>query len=373
MRSLSIRRLSIRSLRAYVSLTAFVALLTILSSCDVHQFPEPKPVNPTPGPDLPEETTMVPLDLVYYPQLYVWEHEYNPLSGKIREMYPDSRIYPDYPGTTDRYDNTQLVGVMDVHVKVFLASNASRLVKEEEFTFELNGSAYDTSLQIELPVDTEYSLHVWAHLRDSHEALAFYDPADFNKVMLIGDNYKGNTDYRDGFSGTINVDTKNEEQQPKVVPMTRPMGKFELVTIDLSEFLDRETTRRSLATRATADEYHVVISFPYYFPSSYSVIDDRLENAASGVSFITKMTVTGDSDASLGFEYVMLNDDKDGAVQVRVDIYDPSFTHVAGSTTLSIPMKRDCHTVLRGAFLSEQNEGGVGIDPGFNGDHNIIP
>ena len=340
-------------------------------SCDaVHQFPEQKQ-EPDPGPVLPDETMMVPVNLNYAPEFYVWEYEYDPILGKVKESYPDADMFPDYPGTTSTYDNTMLQGIMDVHVKVYLNSSSSSLVKEETFSFALQGNRYDTSFQIELPVDTRYRLAVWSHLREHSEAGAFYDPSDFNKVGIVGTTYQGNTDYRDGFSGTVELDTYSEASDPYEVAMTRPMGKFEFLTIDLSEFLQRETRRRSLATRASADEYIVVVSFPYYYPSSYSVLDDRLENSLAGVSFKTKMTVTGDSEASLGFEYVMLNNISDGGVQARVDIYDPNNEHVAGSTTLTIPMRRDHHTVLRGAFLSEQNEGGVGIDPDFEGDFNV--
>lgn len=347
--------------------------LGLLSSCDVHQFPEPKdPDQPAP-PLWPEETMTVPLDIVYNPDFYIWEHIYDPNLGSIEEAYPEAMIYPEHPATTSKYDNTLLKGVMDVHVKAYLASGTTQIVKEQTFSFTLNGNSYDTSCEIELPVDTRYQLAVWSHLRTNEEALPFYNSSDFNRVALIGDNYNGNTDYRDGFKGKILIDTYSEPTTPYVVNMTRPMGKFEFVTIDLSEFLDRETTRRSLATRASADEYIVMISFPYYLPSSYSVLDDRLENAATGVSFRTRMTVESEKVASLGFEYVMLNNIDDSAVQVRVDVYDPSYTHVAGSTTLTVPMKRDRHTLLHGTFLSEQNQGGVGIDPGFNGDHNVIP
>lgn len=347
-------------------------VMSALTSCDVHQFPEPKDPKPD-TPIYPEETVMVPLQLIYSPHFYLWEHEYDPILGKIMESYPDVEIYPEHPGTTSRYDNTLQKGVIDVFIRAYLESNSNIIVKEQTISYELTGNSYDTALQVELPKDTRYRLAVWSHLRNESESNPFYDASNFHRISIIGENYAGNTDYRDGFSGVISVSTYSESTTAHVVPMTRPMGKFEFVTLDLSEFLDRETSRRSLATRASAEEYNVVISFPYYFPSSYSLLDDRLENSASGVSFRTKMTVNGINEASLGFEYVMLNDLDDTGVQARVDIYDPSYTHVAGSTTLTIPMKRDRHTLLRGYFLSENGEGGVGIDPGFNGDHNIIP
>lgn len=371
-------RSSLKSLTSQISLTTLISLISLtflptLTSCDVHQFPSPKE---EPGPDLPEETMNVPLNIVFdSPDFYLWEHYYDPMKGNIEELYPDVEVFEGYPGVTEKYDNTLGKGIIDVTIKAYLANNTSRLITEKTFSFDLNGDPYDRTLDIELPVDTQYELAVWTHFREHSEALPFYDTTDFNKVQIIGSNYKGNTDYRDGYSGLLRIDTYSEKIEPVTVIMTRPMGKFEFLTLDLSEFLDRETNRRSLATRASAEDYIVIISFPYYYPSSYSVWDDRLENSASGVSFRTRMTVTGETEASLGFEYVMLNNVSDSGVQTRVDIYDPSMTHVAGSTTLTIPVKRDHHTLLRGYFLSEDNEGngGVGIDPGFSGDHNVIP
>lgn len=362
-------------MRFYPIMVMLITLLAFLSSCDVHQFPEPQitPDNPEKPdiPDLPEEKVEVPLHLVYMPHFYVWEHEYDPMRGKIKELYPDETTFPNHPGTSSLYDNTLTEGVMDVHIKAFLDNSSGKLVAEKTVTLDLENGSYDGYVSIDLPIDTEYKIGVWTHLRESKEAPHFYNASDFNRVKIISDNYKGNTDYRDAFSGDIKADTYSEATEPYEVAMTRPMGKFELVTIDLSEFLDRETSRRSLPTRARAEDYNLIISFSYYFPNSYSLFDDRLENSASGVSFETKMTVNGVNEASLGFEYVMLNDISDAGVQARVDIYDPNYTHVAGSTTLTIPMHRDRHTLLRGAFLSELNDGGIGIDPDFEGDFNV--
>lgn len=346
-----------------------VSLSMILTSCDVHQFPEKVK-------EEEKEIILVPLQIVFdSPDFYLWEHVYDPMNGSIREQYPDLEIFPGYPGVSQKYDNTLTSGVIDVTIKAYLASNTSVLMAEDTFTYDLHGDPYDRKLDMALPVDTEYELAVWTHFREHAQGFPFYDTSDFNKVQLIGDNYKGNTDYRDGYSGILYIDTYRDEnsdgEKTYTVTLTRPMGKFEFLTIDLSEFLDRETSRRNIPTRARAEDYVVVVSFPYYFPSSYSVIDDRLENSLAGVSFSTRMTVTGESEASLGFEYVMINDITDGGVQAKVDIYDPSMVHVAGSTTLTIPVRRDHHTLLRGAFLSEDNEGGIGIDPDFEGDFNI--
>lgn len=361
--------LGVRSWKTFIACSTLVALLALLSSCDVHQFPDEK------EPDLPVETVKVPLHLVFDTDFYVWEHKYDPVTGKIVEEHPDANEFANHPGATSKYDNTITEGVMDIFVKAYLdetkGSRSDVPVLEKEFTFILGNDTYDRDLEIDLPVGQNYKLAVWGHLRHHENAGHFYDASNFNKVSIIGSNYSGNTDYRDGFAGKINLDTYEVSSDAYTVNMRRPMGKYEFITLDLSEFLDRETSRRSKTTRASADEYNVIISFTYYYPSSYSLLDDRLENSVAGVNFQTKMTVTGTSEASLGFEYVMLNNIKDAAVQTKVDVYDPSYTHVAGSTTLTIPMGRDVHTVLRGYFLSEEGEGGIGIDPDFDGEFNL--
>lgn len=342
----------------------FLTMLTLVA-CDVHQWPEPY----EPEPELPPVLT--PISLEFLTDFYVWEHLYDPVQGKVEEVYPSLTIFPDYPGTSSKYEGVVPEGLVQVYAKVVSASNPSQYMAEGAFTHDIIDGNYDTDFEMELPGSGIYDVVVWIQLLAPEQTAPFYDASSFSQIHIIPANYRGNTDYRDGFRGRIRIDAATEVNGRYVVRMDRPMGKFELVTTDLSEFLDRETVARKLTTRAVPEDYRVVISFPMYYPSSYSALDDRLENATTGVSFETQMTVTGISEASLGFEYVLLNNITDGAVQARVDVYRLDGTHVAGSTTLTIPMRRDHHTLLRGAFLTIEGNGGVGIDPGFNGDHNV--
>lgn len=352
--------------RFLVNVISVLCLVAALTGCDVHQFPEQKQLPP---PDV--VAVRVPLRIVYAPDFYIWEHKYDPILGTVEEVNPSLNIFPGYPGTSSKYSNIVPIGLVQAYVKVFPKSNPTRCVAEKVFTYEINGSSYDTDVEMELPDLDVYDIVVWSQLLEYSEAAPFYDPTSFSKVHIIPENYKGDTDYRDGFRGKITVDATTPVIEEHVVQMKRPMGKFELVTTDLSEFLDRETRARKLSRRASAEDYRVVIAFPMYYPNSYSAMDDYLENATTGVAFETSMTVTGTSEASLGFEYVMLNDIPDGGVQTNVTVYRLDGTRVAGSAMFTVPMRRDYHTVLRGAFLSMEGNGGVGIDPGFNGDHNV--
>lgn len=348
----------------------FQALLAVVAlvGCDVHQWPEPHEAVEPVLPDMPKVT--MPLRLVYEPDFYVWEHKYDPVQGKVEETAPSLDVFPDYPGTSSKYPQLVPSGLVQVHVKVFPTSNPSLCVAEQAFTYEV-GDSYDTDLELEFQGTDTYDVVVWSQLLEDAEMPPFYNPSNFSKIHIIDENYRGNTNYRDAFRGALRVNATTGTGIRHVVHMRRPMGKFELLTTDLSEFLDRETVVRNLPTRASAEDYRVLISFPMYYPNSYSAKDDRRENAIGGVAFETRMTVTGYSEASLGFEYVMLENSPDGGVQARVDVYRFDGTRVAGSSTFTVPMRRDHHTVLRGAFLSMEGSGGVGIDPGFNGDHNI--
>lgn len=356
-------------------LLSLLLIIMALQACDVHQWPEPIIDEPAPDTDM----TTVRLRLVYEPDMYLWEHHYDPLTGRVEEDDPTLDANPDHPGTSQRYSNVQPSGVQIVNVKAY---RNGRLAANASFARDIDGISYDHDIDIELPSGGTFEVVVWTHLLADPADNPFYDPADFNRVAIINDNYIGNTDFRDGFRGRTTVTTSANEEvndearrdadEATVVTLRRPMGKFEILTTDLSEFLDRETARRGIARRARADEYRVIISFPMYYPSSYSAFDDRLENSVGGMRFTTSMTVTGESEASLGFDYVFINNIADAGVQARISVFYLDGTQVASSSTISIPLRRDHHTLLRGAFLSMDSGGGVGIDPSYNGDHNIL-
>lgn len=350
---------------------------TMLTSCDVHQFPEASlpdtPVTPTP-PEDPAETSIMKLRLVYSPDLYIWEHTYDTQTGKITEQNPSLDLFPDYPGTSDKYSNVIDGAVMEIHVKV-VDNRSNEVAYETYYKTADEETGYDTEVSLELESGKDYTVTAWSHLLENDAAFPFYDASDFNSVKLVEERFAGNTDYRDGYRGKVTVTAAELDNVTKDVPMSRPMAKFEFVTTDLSEFLEIEAARRGASTRSISEDYIVVISYPAYYPDSYSAYDDRLENANGGYNFTsvisTEVNITGENEASLGFDYVLVNNIDDAAVQAQLAVYDKDGNKVASTSMLTIPLRRDHHTVLRGTFLTTNGGGGIGIDPGFDGDHNI--
>lgn len=348
--------------RRFCLSVALAALLSLLCGCDVHQWPSPEI----------DYLSHVTLRLRYDTDFWVWKHVYDPKQNEFPvEMYPDSDFDPGHPGTTAVYDNTRPSGVMDVRVAVYRSGSRSNSVAEYRFLRDVS-DGYDCEVDVALE-GGNYEVVVWSHLLEDADSAPFYSVSDYYMIGIIDENYVGNTDYRDGFRGRAGFDLPDlasSEGQVCEVEMRRPMGKFEFETIDLSEFLDNETKRRGLSTRATAEEYNVVISYPYYYPNGHYVLRDDI-TSGSGYRFTTGLTVTGESEASMGFDYVFINNIPDGRVQAQVSVYDLSGNLVSNSQVITIPIRRDHHTVLRGAFLTMNSSGGVGIDPDYDGDHNV--
>lgn len=356
-------------------------LALMATSCDVHQFPEPPkaedpdfPVVPDPGPgpepDDPDKYLNLNIRLNYHTPIYLWEHIYDPKTGEVKEQYPDGGVDQKHPGTTDLYPGRLSDGVKNVAIQLFQGSSFSSYLRLEEITHSL-----EQDYELDIPVKImpgQYDIVAWSDLNESEKDNRFYDTSNFGNIKINYDVYKANTDFRDTFRGKRQFNLQ-EDNSTVEVDMLRPMAKYEFVTTDLSEFLDRETERRNLPTRATMDDYQVKIFYSTYHPSSYNALEDWLSDSTTGVNFVTNVTITGESEASLGFDYVFINDIKDAGVQATIVVYDLQGNSVAQSQKITVPLRRDHHTVLRGAFLTINGNGGVGIDPGYNGDHNVIP
>lgn len=364
----------------FFGLFMMMAFLCFISSCDVHQFPEPiddKPtLPPDPGkpddPPIPEDPDLhVDLDVkvIYKTSMYLWEHYYDPKIGEVVEAYPEQAVDSDHPGTTDMYEGKLTQGLKQLTAK-FYVPGYTTYQRLEEFVTPLS-EGYDQTLPVRL-MPGDYDVVVWSDFREKDSDSRFYDSSDFNSIKINYTDYSGNTDYHDSYRGRAAF-TLGESGGEVEVEMRRPMAKYEFVTTDLSEFLDNETLRRGLSTRASIDDYEVKIFYSTYHPSAYNAMNDWLTDSETGISFNTEVTVTGESEASLGFDYVFINGTDATGVQAMIVVYDKAGNNVAQSVQITVPLKRDHHTLLRGAFLTMNGSGGVGIDPGYNGDHNYFP
>ena len=349
-------------MRRTLNIIATVLTALIVCGCPVHQWPEPNPA------------TMI-LHLRYEPDLWVWPHSYDPAIGMVTEDDPEHGTDEEHPGTSGRYSGELHSGVMRIVVRAYLPGDTDNAVKEYTFTRDID-EGYDCDLPLDLD-DGDYNLIIWADMRgrktDSHS----YDPSDFHRVRrMLGEEYKANSDHLDTYRGQTSIELRTSSRYTKELEefsatMRRPMAKYEFITTDLSEFLEQEGIRRNLSSRAAIEDYVIEVNYSAYLPSSYSAVEDRLENSSTGVRYSSEVLITGESEASIGFDYVLLNKTMQGSVMAEISVYDMNGERVARSQQIKVPLRRDHHTVLRGAFMTILAQGGVGVDPDYDGDHNV--
>ena len=337
----------------------------LLSACDVHEWP-----------DNPEQLPLViALD---YDKLYLFDTNMTPW-----EHYYDGSETVE-KGYGEEYDNRLENGSKRYVIRIYPVSQKQRTAQQHVIEYIIEKDLKH-GYEHEIPVDLapgDYDIMVWSDMNPvGWSGDYFYTVENFAEISLQGKHH-GNCEWRDAFRGTTRVSI-----QPYIldrgtdhieVEMKRPLARFELITTDLKEFVDKEleylmseaTTRGEIApTRVNIDAYKIVIYYSGYMPNTYNMYTDRPVDSAVGVSFESKINPLDEKEASLGFDYVFVNG-KESAVTVQVGIYKGDEL-LAMSRSFNVPLKRSHNTVFKGSFLMEDASGGITINPDFDGNHNI--
>ena len=336
--------------------------LWLLPACDVHEWPEEVP--------LTKEHFTVLLD--FDTDMDSQDFFYDARSAELVSGYEMRYTLKAFP-----YESTRNVdGTRSV-------SRAA--MWEYSFTRAVALNDYDCQISLQIPKG-EYTLMVWADfVKKGTKGHYFYNPDNFSEIVLHGD-HKANTDLRDAFRGTKAVEIyevkPNEEAADIVIPMERPLAKFTVVTTDLREFFEREEEAARQRAEARGEEYEegrsinlsdyqVVFYYSGFMPCAYSMFTDRPIDSKTGVKFYSKLEQISEDEARMGFDFVMVNG-TDASVMVTMGLLDADGNPVSSSDEINVPLHRSVNTIVRGKFLMQEAGGGIGIDPSFNGDHNII-
>lgn len=334
--------------------------ILLLSACDVHEWPE------TP------EFVKMHLRLNYETDMTEWEHLYD--GAEVIEQ-----------GYGETYDNHRDYGKIRYIVRTYPVSEKMRTTSDytQEFVFTKDISeGYDHEVTLDL-LPGNYNVMVWSDLVQTSGDSHFHNADNFAEIRLQGD-HKGNNDYRDAFRGSNNISLVADimEHLPDTldIAMQRPLAKFEFLTTDLKEFVNKEfeylqkeaATRGELPpTRVNTDDYKVVFYYSGFMPNTYNMNTDKPVDSKMGVLFESKLEILSENEASLGFDYVFVNGKK-SAVTVQIGLYDKEDRQLALSDPINVPLQRNHHTMLKGSFLMSQASGGITINPDFDGNHNIL-
>lgn len=339
-----------RSSRLY-SVILFAATLFVAWGCDVHEWP------------YPSDTVPLHLRLDCQTEMTRWEHTY--AKGEVSEL-----------SLGDAEPSEREIGEMRYVVRAFAAENSRSSDREAvaEFIFTKSISdGYHHEETILLPPGN-YNIAVWADMRGTTDDNTYYNIENFASISLEGD-YRACDDYRDAFRGRGSVslvaDIYDRAPDTLDVSLMRPLAKFEMVTTDIVEFVEREIKRASATRTIRVEDYEVRFYYVGYAPISYNHFADQPANAVTGLLFSSLLSLLNEHEASLGFDYLFTYD-YDTTIAVQVGLYNKQGKQLSLTEPIDVPLRRSHHTVLRGEFLLSEAAGGVVVNPDFDGDHNIV-
>lgn len=318
----------------------------LLGGCGVHELPEDGGVDPTtvhtkivllPGAD------MTPFDIPEFSTRTADSREYE--VRYIVEVYAD-----------DKFDQS--------------LQFRRQLIYPE-------GNACEVVLECELHA-RNYRVMVWRDfvLAGSADDY-FYTTADFSAIKLKGD-YIGGTDYKDVFCGQMSLDLtpyhcQLEAEHCEEMQLERPLAKIELITTDIIKYMNKlERAKNSKGSPVTTiEDFTVQVLYTGYFPTGFNVNSNRPNQALTDVKFNSTPVTVSDNEACLAFDYVLVNGEE-SAVTLEMIIYNEEGQEVNRVTGVEVPVKRNKITTVRDEFLTREFAPGIGIDPGFEGEINVV-
>lgn len=328
----------------YIGFFRKMALLFMLASavsCDVHEWPE-----------APEKEQFV-LKLIFDTDF-------------IKKEYECTGSNVAATGIQSTTDGELGRGYMHYVVRAFPMINGVPQQRYfDEFVFSRSVMlGYDCELPVDL-APGNYRVMIWSYISEQESGRSFYDSDDFGDIRLWG-THVANTDYRDAFRGTTDILVESHISthisESQWVMMERPLSKYEFVATDLQAFLQKHG--------GSADDYEAVIRYTAFMPCAYSIYIDKPVDSSTGVSYRSILRA-GSSETSLGFDYVFVNG-TESAVTVQIEFHRRSDDSVLSRTsTVRVPLRRGVHTLIRGPFFMGST-GGVGVNPGYDGDNNIF-
>ena len=348
--------------RFFSSIALAACALLCITSCAVHEWPEPSPAD-------------VIVNLDFDTQL----PQYKVLNEEGTRASHDGRDY-DIRYTIAAYRLLQDGSYAEEPflLKVFSKDEIDEL--NATFRFSID--------------EGSYRFYVWTDfVLAGTQSDYFYNTTNFRRISLQG-THEGNNDFRDAFSGSadLKVIRRGSSETPSTVTvqMRRPLAKFEFITTDLQEFITKtieamirkeeaEAAAKAGETKSDGDtktpvvdleKYTVVFFYSGYMPNAYNMMEGKPCDSATGVKFSSAISAIDNHDARLGFDYVFVNGEE-SSVMVTVALYDEEGTQLSISRQIEVPIKRSMLTTVRGSFLMQNTGGGVAIDPGFEDEFNI--
>ncbi len=326
-----------------------------LSSCDVHELPVDENGNPVDVIDDGGLSMEVTLSFEYdLPQYKLLKYDMKDYLSKSRDdEYPDG-LFP----YRARYT---------VNLYPFISDEEISTTPEKTFTY-LGAFVVNLQQTFKIPADSKKyrAVAVVDFVDKATRADTFYSVSDFSSIRITDREYVGSTDFRDAFTGSADVDLAAYPTQGATaqvnVKMTRPVAKFEFVS------LDKEAYEKSNGP-TDFTKFKAIFTYNGFLPDTYNYFKNEPTDARTGVKFTSVPVIQDDGSVVLGFDYVLVGG-RETSVDVSMTLINDKGVAL-GAARVVVPVLADNITTVQGDFFTGITTGGIGINAGFDGEYNI--
>ena len=347
-----------------------VCVISFLSfaGCDVHEFPEE-------GKDL--VPFLLHLDFSTEMPFYK-EIPYTRSGDDTKVNVPDHSVR--YLVNAYRTDNVVGENRIPDTTFVFVNENIDQL---------------DYTARLEL-TEGDWTFRVWCDYVDVGSTKdKYYNTSDFSEIILMDrNNHSGSNDFRDAFRGTSSAtvlnpllysgDDASAIDNQATAQMVRPMGKYKFVSNDVETFIANVTQKMKERGQFSADigtdqafdkiiqsislgEYSVIFRYSAFMPCSFNMFTDKPADSWTNMTFRSQLSIEEGMDVNLGYDYIFVNG-TETTLSIAVEVYDKEGELLSSTNPIQVPIVRSKLTLVKGEFLSSIANGGVAINPGYDGD-----
>lgn len=247
-------------------------------------------------------------------------------------------------------------------------------------------------------INTTLSLHAaryhvvaWADYVDKGSTEdKYYTVSSLSSICIPEpEDYVGDEKHKDTYVARKEFDLTGyrdrwNEMAECAMTLERPMARIEFITTDVDKFLDnlaRRNAKNAQTYGAVADNLlgstpdlssiQVSVEYACYFPSGFNAYTNKPNDACTGLSFGCCMTPLTDKEAHLAGDHIFVNG-TESAVTVNLTIRDGEGNLLNRVEGIDVPIVRGKLTVIRDEFLTRSYAPGIGIDPDFDGEIDIV-
>lgn len=260
-----------------------------------------------------------------------------------------------------------------MHRFIVEAFNADREVVNRQVIYESDLTATTFTIPVSMRLHAaDYRLVVWSdYVRVSNPDAQLYYNAESLVPVINNGGYRGNTNAKDAFSAVADLSLRGyaNDWNAKVnveLALKRPLGRYQIVSTDVEAF-----RRRVAYGTINGRSFSARIKYAGYLSVGYNCYDQVRKHSLNYMTYTTRLNLKdGDTSATLGFDYIFIAPDEDLTVPVEIEIVNDNNESVSRSL-VNLPLQRDMNVTVSGRFLTSTADGGLVIDPGYDGSTTV--